>query len=163
MMNRVDFAHAGPTAQALVLRALRVAFGVDRAAIGAVGAFHVVPEPTLQLGGDAVRPSLAAWPRDISIQPRAGEPIHKVPVWVCEITSRRDARDTRVTRQTIYRREKVEFVWQLDVDLHTLETFRLLDDKLTEFDAFSDDDRVRTAPFEDTELDLAALWAELEK
>lgn len=150
--------------EAAVVRALASALGGGNGgAPSGTDSLQLLREPSLRLGGDELRPSLAAWSRDVSLQAAAGEPILDVPAWVCEITSQHNARDSRVTKQTIYRREKVEFVWQLDVDLHTLETFRWLDGRLTELDVYSDDDRVRAVPFQGVELDLAALWAELEK
>lgn len=163
MTNRFNSPCSRESQRAGVRRALAAALSSQNAAAGEAGPLNVEREPALRLGADEICPALAAWSRDTPIHSRQGEPILDVPVWVCEITSQASARESRVVRQGIYRRERIRFVWQLDLDLHTLETFHLHDGRLTEVGSYSDDDRVRAAPFEGIELDLAALWAELEE
>ncbi len=60
----------------------------------------------------------------------------------------------------IFARYGVPFVWLVDPALKTLEAFRLESGKWSRFDAFSENDKVRAAPFDEIEIDLGVLCME---
>lgn len=158
-----DSASDQRNAEIAVLAALGDALESGQARAGKSRAWRFLRGVSVHLGNDVVQPSLAAWPADGFAQPKGDQPVTAVPIWVCELVSAASARAVRVAKQTLYIRERVEFVWILDLELRTLETLRWIDGRLTELEAYGDEDRVRAVPFEDFELDLGALWAKLEK
>lgn len=64
----------------------------------------------------------------------------------------------RGKKRRIYRREGVRWYWLLNVDLRTLEVYRLVGGRWLEVETYEGDVRVRAEPFEAIELDLARLW-----
>jgi hypothetical protein len=63
----------------------------------------------------------------------------------------------------IYGREGVRNAWLVDPIERTLEVYRLVEQRWSLLATFADDERVRAEPFDAIELDLAILWADVER
>lgn len=125
---------------------------------GGPGGWWIVYEPELHLRKDVLVPDLAGWRRSrLPAVPRA--PFFSLaPDWVCEVLSPSTAGLDRVRKKHIYAREGVEFVWLVDPVGRTLEAFQLQEGRWLELGSWSENDRVRAAPFDAIELELEALW-----
>lgn len=125
---------------------------------GGPGGWWIVYEPELHLRKDILVPDLAGWRRTrLPTVPR--EPFFSLaPDWVCEVLSPSTAALDRVRKKHIYAREGVEYVWLVDPVGRTLEVFQRSDGRWLELGTWSDEDRVRAAPFDAIELELGALW-----
>ena len=129
---------------------------------GEPGGWIILVEPELHLSAvdRPVVPDIAGWRRerldDDFFTPAA---VALAPDWVCEVLSDRTRAIDRVKKQRIYHRASVAHVWHVDPDARTLEVFRRETERWTLLLEAADDERVRAAPFEDIELDLARLWA----
>jgi Uma2 family endonuclease len=125
---------------------------------GGPGGWWLVDEPELHLGADVLVPDLCGWRKErLPEYPQAAF-FTLAPDWVCEVLSPSTARADRVAKKRIYGREGVEWVWLADPLAHTMEVYRLQEGRWVEQGAFEEDARVRAAPFEALELELAALW-----
>lgn len=131
---------------------------------GEPGGWIILAEPELHLGAvdRPVVPDLAGWRRERTpadfFEPAA---IELAPDWICEVLSDRTRAIDRVTKQRIYHRVGVAHVWHVDPEARTLEVFRREGGELWSLVlAAAGDERVRAAPFEEIELELARLWAE---
>lgn len=125
---------------------------------GGPGGWWIVDEPELHLRKDILVPDIAGWRRSrLPAVPRA--PFFSIaPDWVCEVLSPSTAGLDRVRKKHIYAREGVEFVWLVDPVGRTLEAFQLQEGRWLELGSWSENDRVRVAPFDAIELELEALW-----
>lgn len=81
------------------------------------------------------------------------------PDWICEVLSPSTAATDRAEKMPIYGREGVEDVWLVDPIVRTLEACRLENGRWVLLGTWRDDARVRVAPFDAFELELAGLWA----
>jgi Uma2 family endonuclease len=132
---------------------------------GGPGGWVILDEPELHLGPrpDKVVPDLAAWTRDRMPDAVGDEttPAYYdvAPDWVCEVISPRTERVDRGKKMRIYRREGVSHAWLLSPLLRTLEVYRLEGGHWVMLETYEDDVRVRAAPFDAVELDLATVWA----
>ncbi|MCI0570038.1 MAG: Uma2 family endonuclease [Myxococcaceae bacterium] len=125
---------------------------------GGPGGWWIVFEPELHFDEDVLVPDLAGW-RQSRLPSFPSAPfLTLAPDWVCEVLSPSTSRVDRVDKKHIYAREGVEFVWLLDPLAKTLEVFQLRAGQWVELGAFSEDARVRAAPFDAIELELGALW-----
>lgn len=135
--------------------------GFDDPDEGEPGGWILLPEPELHLSAvdRPVVPDIAGWRRkriaEDFLDPAA---IALAPDWVCEILSDRTRAIDRVTKQRIYHRAGVPFVWHVDPEARTLEVFRREGERWTILLEAEGDERVRAQPFEAIELDLARLW-----
>jgi len=64
----------------------------------------------------------------------------------------------RADKLPIYTREKTEHVWLVDPIVRTLEVLRLDGETFRLLGTWRDEARVRLAPFDAIELELANLW-----
>lgn len=80
------------------------------------------------------------------------------PDWGCEVLSPSTASLDRGDKLKAYAREGVAHVWLVDPEARTLEVLALREPSYVVFDVFSDDAKVRAAPFDAIELDLGLLW-----
>lgn len=62
----------------------------------------------------------------------------------------------------LYAELGIPFLWLIDPDALTLETYQLNEGKWVEMGAYSQADRPRAVPFDAIELELASLWADVE-
>ncbi len=114
---------------------------------------HLVPlEPTV--------PDLAGW--RLEHMPSLPETAYFTgpPDWVCEVLSRSTEAIDRNEKLPLYAEHGVSHVWLVDPIARTLEVYALGDDaRWREVRVHEGDARVRAAPFEAIEIELAALWS----
>lgn len=125
---------------------------------GGPGGWVLLDEPELHLSDDIIVPDLAGWRRE-----RFGDPgdvpfLTLAPDWACEVLSPSTAAVDRTVKLRLYAREQVAHVWLVDPLARTLEVFALDGGAWRLLGAWSGDERVRAAPFEALELELALLW-----
>ncbi len=126
---------------------------------GGPGGWWILDEPELHLGDDVLVPDLAGWRRARMPEMPDTPAFTLAPDWVCEVLSPSTAGTDRVEKMTIYAREGVTHAWMVDPIATTLEVYELASGTWKRVDAFRGDSRVRAAPFDAIELDLAVLWA----
>jgi len=133
---------------------------------GGPGGWRILDEPDLLLGPpddeDDIIPDLAGWriERMPVLPPTAKFTL--VPDWVCEILSPGTISIDRGEKMPAYARHGVRHVWLLDPLARTLEVFMLEAGRWVLLNVHHGDARVRAEPFEAIELELAALWGEVE-
>jgi Uma2 family endonuclease len=129
---------------------------------GGPGGWILLDEPELHLGADIVVPDLAGWKRErMSVVVNAPY-FTLAPDWVCEVLSPGTARLDRAGKLPIYAREGVDHVWLVDPALRTLEVLRRAGKGWLLVGVHAEDARVRAEPFDAIELELGALWADME-
>jgi Uma2 family endonuclease len=130
---------------------------------GGPGGWILLDEPELHLGEDVLVPDLAGWRRERMPVIVADLPYFTLaPDWVCEVLSPRSAKLDRAHKLPIYAREQVVHVWLVDPAERTLEILRREGASWLLVGVWSDDARPRGEPFDAIELDLGALWADVE-
>jgi len=130
---------------------------------GGPGGWVIVYEPELHLASDVLVPDLTGWRRTrMPLAPNA--PFFTLaPDWICEVLSPGSARLDRKGKMPIYGREGVRNAWLVDPVERTLEVYRLVEQRWSLLATFADEERVRAEPFDAIELDLAILWADVER
>lgn len=123
------------------------------------GGWVLRAEPRILFGAQSLVPDLAGWRQERFIAPRKG-PMQIAPDWICEILSPSTARHDRVRKLPIYAEHEVRHAWLIDPALRTLEVLRLEAGAWMIVSAHEEDEKVRAAPFEAVEVDLAPLWGE---
>jgi hypothetical protein len=118
------------------------------------------PDPTGANPFDAISPDIAGWRRERLPELPAEAFFTLAPDWVCEVISTSTEKIDRYEKMPAYAREGVPHAWLVDPIKRTMEVYTLLagrrwsDPVLHRGNA-----KVRVAPFEAIELDLALLWA----
>jgi Uma2 family endonuclease len=105
-------------------------------------------------------PDLAGW--RVERMPELPESAYftLAPDWICEVLSKSTETIDRNDKLPIYAAQGVRHVWLLDPVAKTLEVHALGEvGHFREVRIHQGDVRVRAAPFEAIELDLAALWS----
>lgn len=128
---------------------------------GGPGGWWILDEPELHLVDlEPMVPDLAGW--RVERMPALPVTAHFgiVPDWVCEVLSKSTEAIDRNDKLPLYAAHGVNHAWLIDPLAKTLEV-RTLDEtrRWREVRTFVGDVRVRAAPFEDIELELAALWS----
>jgi Uma2 family endonuclease len=126
---------------------------------GGPGGWILLDEPELHLHGDVLVPDLAGWRRERMPELPDASAFELAPDWICEVLSPSTAATDRAEKLPIYAREQVGHVWLVDPIAKTLEAFHLESGRWVLLGAWRDDAKVRAAPFEAFELELAGLWA----
>lgn len=131
---------------------------------GGPGGWIILIEPEVHLGRNVLVPDLAGWRREtMSLVPR--EPyLTTRPDWICEILSPSTERRDRGAKVRLYAAAGVSSAWLVNPLQHTLEVLRLSSETPTQWTTlgvFTDEEKVRAAPFEALELDLAILWQDV--
>jgi Uma2 family endonuclease len=80
------------------------------------------------------------------------------PDWICEVVSPSTMAMDRVTKLSIYARERVSHAWLVDPLARTLEVLRLDEGRWTILSTWSGLVTVRGQPFEAIDLYLSLLW-----
>ncbi len=156
---------AGPHSQAetVLIGELEPAFNRGR---GGPGGWIILAEPELHLGKNVLVPDLAGWRREtMSVIPRKPAYFTIRPDWVCEVLSPSTERIDRGAKVALYAAAGVSLAWLVNPLLHTLEVLRLSADtpgQWTSMAVFGDEARVRAEPFDAIEVELAALWQDVE-
>jgi len=127
---------------------------------GGPGGWWILDEPELHLASDILVPDLAGWRRErLSVIP--DEPfLTLAPDWVAEILSPSTVRLDRVKKLGVYARERVAHIWLLDPATRILEVMALEAGRWVIQATFGQDVRVRAAPFDAIEIDLAQIWGD---
>jgi Uma2 family endonuclease len=126
---------------------------------GGPGGWIILDEPELHLHGDVLVPDLAGWRRERMPELPDASAFELAPDWICEVLSPSTAATDRAEKLPIYAREQVGHVWLVDPVAKTLEACHLESGRWVLLGAWRDDAKVRAAPFEAFELELAGLWA----
>ncbi len=128
---------------------------------GGPGGWWILDEPELHLTPlEPVVPDLAGWrvERMPSLPDTAYFEI--VPDWVCEILSPSTVAVDRGQKLPMYAETGVGHVWLIDPVAKTLEAHTLGEEgRWREVQLYRGDAKVRAAPFNAIELELAALWS----
>jgi Uma2 family endonuclease len=129
---------------------------------GGPGGWSILDKPELHLADHILVPDLAGWRRErMPLLPRTAH-ITLNPDWVCEILSPRTARLDRTEKKPLYANLGVAYLWLVDPEALTLETYQLMEGRWVDMGAYCKNDRPRAVPFGAIELDLGALWADVE-
>ena len=126
---------------------------------GGPGGWIILDEPELHLHGDILVPDLAGWRRERMPELPDATAFELAPDWTCEVLSPSTTATDRAEKMPIYAREHVGHVWLVDPIARTVEACRLENGRWILLGTWRDDARVRVAPFEAFELELAWLWA----
>jgi Uma2 family endonuclease len=129
---------------------------------GGPGGWLILDEPELHLSADVLVPDLAAWRRERLARVRDEPYFDLAPDWVCEVLSPSTEKRDRVSKLSIYARERVAHAWLVNPQQRTLEVLRLTSERWLTVAVHHDDQRVRAEPFDAIELDLSVLWMDLE-
>lgn len=129
------------------------------------GGWTILREPELHFGPadneDDLVPNLAGW--RVERMPRLPKKAYfsLAPDWICEVLSKNTEAIDRAEKMPIYAREGVRHVWLVHPIRRTFEAFSLGSEGLWKLVAVHQGAaRVRAAPFEEIELELALLWPE---
>ncbi len=129
---------------------------------GGPGGWIILDEPELHLSSDVLVPDLAGWRRErMPFIPNRAAP-ELAPDWVCEVLSPSTSTLDRVRKLPIYARERVNHAWLVEPIQRTLEVLRREGERWVVIGSFEGDAVVRAEPFDAIELELGALWADLE-
>jgi Uma2 family endonuclease len=126
---------------------------------GGPGGWIILDEPELHLHGDILVPDLAGWRRERMPELPDATAFELAPDWICEVLSPGTAATDRAEKMPIYARENVGHVWLVDPIARTLEACHLEGGRWVLLGTWRDDAKVRVAPFDAFELELAGLWA----
>lgn len=128
---------------------------------GGPGGWWILFGPELQLVElEPVVPDLAGW--RVERMPELPDTAYfsVVPDWTCEVLSKSTEGLDKNEKLPLYATQGVQHVWLLDPIAKTLETHAYPDSgRWREVRVHQGDVRVRVAPFQPIELDLAALWS----
>lgn len=133
---------------------------------GGPGGWRIVDEPELLLGPqgdeDDMVPDLAGWRIDRMPRLPATPKFTLVPDWVCEVLSPSTMVIDRMEKMPAYARHGVRHIWLLDPLARTLEAFALESGRWVLIGGHHGNARVRVEPFDAVELELAALWEDVD-
>jgi Uma2 family endonuclease len=132
---------------------------------GGPGGWIILDEPELHLDRNVLVPDLGGWRRE-TMGAIANEPYFTVrPDWVCEVISPATERYDRGDKIALYAAAGVAHAWLVNPLQRTLEVLQLSTATPRQWltlGVFRDDARVRAAPFEAFELELAILWQDVQ-
>lgn len=129
---------------------------------GGPGGWHILDEPELHFGRQALVPDLAGWRKER--MPRLPDTAYftVVPDWVCEILSPSTALLDRSIKLRLYAEAGVAHAWLVDATLQTLEVLRLdADSHWTLIDTFVGNAVARIEPFNALGFELGLLWEQV--
>lgn len=111
-------------------------------------------EPRLRLGSDVIVPDLAAWRRSHRKELEHRAEIDVAPEWVCDLVPVGvDPGDNR--KSSTYARHGIRVAWRIDAADRSVE---VLERQGSGWFCTTHVDRLRAVPFQETELDLRAIW-----
>jgi Uma2 family endonuclease len=143
--------------ESLVLDDLKSSYQRGR---GGPGGWWILPEPGICLpGSPEFSPDVAGWRRERLPSLPQGK-LTLAPDWLCEIHSTNTRGYDLRTKRPFYAEIGVEWLWYIDAEARTLTVSRLQSGRWLEIGVHGDRDKVRAAPFDAVELDLAEWWGE---
>lgn len=122
------------------------------------GGWVILVEPELHFGRDVLVPDIAGWRRERLPDVPAEAYLTLAPDWVCEVLSPSTESFDRGKKLRIYAREGVGHAWLVEPLAQTLEVLSLGAGNWKSVGKYEGTARVRAAPFDAIELDLATLW-----
>ncbi len=128
---------------------------------GGPGGWWILHEPELHLVAlEPMVPDLAGWRAErMPTLPDAAY-FTNAPDWICEVLSKSTETVDRQVKLPVYAEHGVPHVWLLDPIARSLEVHTLGSaGSWREVRTHLGDERVRAAPLEAIEIDLAALWS----
>lgn len=132
--------------------------GPFRRGIGGPGGWIILMEPELHLDADVLVPDVAGWRRERMPElPRAAF-LTLPPDWVAEVLSPATAQLDRVKKLRKYVEAQVAYYWLVDPNAQTLEVLRFDAGTYKLVGSYAGGEKVRAAPFDAVELNLALLW-----
>ena len=136
-------------------------FGLQKLAANYVSGFVILFEPELHLGKQVLVPDIAGW-RTTRLPRIPRKPYFTLaPDWVCEVASRSTHRIDQLRKLPIYAKAKVPQAWMVEPRDRSLEVLALHGKHWLRLGYYTDDMKIRAAPFEGLVLDLASLWTRL--
>lgn len=129
---------------------------------GGPGGWWILFEPELHLVPlEPMVPDLAGWRRERMPSLPSAAYFSMVPDWICETLSKSTESTDRNQKLPLYAELGVAHVWLMDPVAQTLEAYTLGEPgHWREVRTFQGDEKVRVAPFEDVEIELAELWGD---
>ncbi|WP_437647789.1 Uma2 family endonuclease [Sorangium sp. So ce362] len=116
------------------------------------------PDPAAPRDVEVLVPDVAGWRRErMPALPKTAH-FSLAPDWVCEVLSPSTEKVDRADKMPVYAREGVQTAWLVDPIERTLEVYSLAPRGWTAVATHRGAARVRIAPFQAIELDLATLW-----
>lgn len=127
---------------------------------GGPGGWWILTEPGIRIPrSPEFSPDAAGWRRErLPERPFQDVPITVVPDWICEVLSPSTRSYDLVVKRRFYAEIGVGYLWYIEPEGCVLTVSKLEDGKWVELGAHGRDEKVRAAPFEDVEIDLAAWW-----
>jgi len=124
----------------------------------------ILDEPELHLGApdelDVLVPDIAGWRLAHLSKVPASAFIDLAPDWVCEVLSPSTELRDRTAKLAIYAREGVDHLWLVSVRTRHVEVYRRDAAYWVLIGTAQGSAKVRLAPFEEVEIDLARLWTD---
>lgn len=130
---------------------------------GGPGGWIILHEPEIAFGEDILVPDLAGWKEERFPETEEQNWLSVAPDWVCEILSPNSVRIDRMQKMRTYATHKVTYAWLVDPLQMLLEVFRLEAGRWIVLGVHGESEKVRAEPFQEVELDLAALWIEMRR
>jgi Uma2 family endonuclease len=128
---------------------------------GGPGGWWIIGEPEVHFGRDVLVPDIGGWRRErLPALPENPPHFTISPDWVCEVLSPSTARVDRTKKMRIYGENDVAFLWIIDPQQRTLETYQLLNAQWVLLRTYAGNDAVRAEPFPAAEIHLASIWGE---
>ena len=125
---------------------------------GGPGGWWIVDEPELHLGSNVVVPDLAGWRRERMPDPPDTAYVQLAPDWICEVLSASTRTHDQIGKRRIYEEHGVDYIWFVDPDARTLQSFRLTGDGPLLTGMVEGDEEVALPPFEAVPFNLGSLW-----
>jgi len=128
---------------------------------GGPGGWWILVEPGIEIPRAAeFSPDVAGWRRArMPAPPAKGEPIRIVPDWIGEVLSPRTRSYDTVVKKRFYAEIGVPHLWYVDPEARSLLVLELVAGKWLELGTYGAEEKVRAAPFDAVEVDLAG-WFE---
>ena len=125
---------------------------------GGPGGWIILFEPEIHMDENIFVPDIAGWKRERMPQIPDEAFFTKEPDWICEVLSPSTAALDRVKKMPLYANLGVKFFWLVDPLIKTVEIYKNDHINWLLLNTFSDDKKVRAAPFDAIEIDLSVLW-----
>ena len=126
--------------------------------VGGPGGWWIIDEPEIHFDDDILVPDVAGWRRERMPALPDTAFFTLAPDWVCEVLSPSTRKLDLGHKRDIYAREGVAYLWIIDPEDHTLDTFVLDKGHWVSTGALSGDMPVSLPPFEAISFLLSELW-----
>ena len=125
---------------------------------GGPGGWWILDEPELHLCEDILVPDVAGWQRERMSEYPVAAYFTLPPDWVCEVLSPSTRKLDLGPKRAVYAREGVSYLWLVDPDVRSLETFERRSNDWVLNDTLFDDALVSLPPFDAISFNLGDLW-----